>query len=108
MRRRKNITDGTKLIEEIKARQRNTVWPDPLVNSLRATALVLKGSPDASLVQRIGASLFGVCYLVSAVVFLYYARKERSFVLVLMSWGFFLLAGRILRNVFRRHKSNPK
>ncbi len=42
------------LLEEVSRRQRNTLWPDAMVNSSSVDALLWKGSPKATKVQRVG------------------------------------------------------
>jgi hypothetical protein len=96
-------------IEEIKAKQRNTLWPDVLASGRRVDEFLWSGSPSASIVQRIGASLFGLGFLGSGLLLLYHAWKEQSFILVLMSFGVLLLAAKITHSAFRSHKENkPK
>jgi len=53
-------SDTEKLIEEARAKQSNTVWPDTLLNGRSVDEFLLKGSPDAPIVQRIGAWIFGL------------------------------------------------
>jgi len=55
------------LIEEVKRKQRNTVWPDTMVNGRSVDEYLWKGSPEAPLVQRVGAWLFGGLFMVSGV-----------------------------------------
>ena len=45
-------------LREIEARQRGTVWPDTLRNGALVDAFLWKGSPKATVIQRIGPGLF--------------------------------------------------
>ena len=63
----KKSVQHERLIEEIKAKQRNTVWPDTLMNGRSVDEFLWKGSPDAPLVQRMGAWIFGLAFMLIAV-----------------------------------------
>jgi hypothetical protein len=103
VRRRHANADGMKFISEIEAKQRNTVWPDTLVNSRGVDELLWKGSPYITTVQRIGVALFGLADLVMGFVMLSWAKLEGSLILRILSIGLFLLAARMFRNAFRKH-----
>ena len=94
--------DETKFIDEIRAKQRNIVWPDTLVNSRAVDVLLWRGSPDATTVQRTLMVLYGLGFLVSGLVFLSLAKGERSLILMIFSFGSLLLAVRLMRNAFRK------
>ena len=53
----------TVLLEEVERRQRNTLWPDAMVNSGSVDALLWKGSPKATKVQRVGIVIWGLFFL---------------------------------------------
>jgi hypothetical protein len=65
-----------RLREEVELKQRNTVWPDTLRNALSVDEYLWKGNPKAPLVQRIGAVIWGVSFLVATVVFGYLASHK--------------------------------
>jgi hypothetical protein len=48
------------LFKEVSRRQRNTLWPDAMVNSSSVDALLWKGSPKATKVQRVGIVVWGL------------------------------------------------
>jgi hypothetical protein len=50
-------------IESVKARQRNLIWPDLLRGSRSVDEFLWKGASDAPLVQRIGAVILALAYL---------------------------------------------
>ena len=70
------IRDRDGVIEEIKAKQRNTAWPDTIVNSRGVDEFLWKGSSDAPLVQRIGAWIFGLTFVLGSVGWL--ARRTKG------------------------------
>jgi hypothetical protein len=58
MKRHHNKSDLDEFIGDIKARQKNVVWPGPLVNGRGVDAFFWKGSPNPTIIQRIAAWLF--------------------------------------------------
>jgi hypothetical protein len=89
-------------IAEVRANQRNIVWPDLLVNSRAVDAFLWRGSPNASLVQRIGACLFGLTFFVGGVVLLSLSWSKASPVLALFSLAWVLVGARVITNGVRR------
>jgi hypothetical protein len=108
MRRQRTRLDSPGFIDQIRAKQRNILWPDTVVNGRAVDVFLWRGSPDPTIVQRIGAWLFGLLFLALSVGFLDYALRERSFVLVLFSLGWILLGARVFRNGFRRRKGKAE
>lgn len=94
-----------KEIEDVKAKQRNIVFPDTVRNSRNVDAYFLRGSPDAPLVQRMGAWIFGVFFLLCGLVCLDLARKSHSWADIIYSVAGFLIGGKLLLSGFRRRKS---
>jgi hypothetical protein len=47
------------LIEDVRASQRNTLWPDAMVNGSSVDGLLWKGSPKATMVQRAASRSLG-------------------------------------------------
>jgi hypothetical protein len=113
MRRHSGAGDSRKFIDEIRAKQRNIVFPDVLANGAAVDKFLLKGSPNPSLIQRVAAWLFGLMFLIGGVFFLDYAQQgyaqqeEGSLLMGLVSIGFFLLGAWVFRNGFRRRKRGP-
>jgi hypothetical protein len=109
MTKNRSTAEGRKaFIDELKAKQRNTVWPDPLVNSRGVDEFFWKGSPDAPLIQRIGAWLFGLFFLAGGLSLLMIARERRSWLVLMMSAAGFLLGARVFFNGFRRGRAKAK
>ncbi len=67
-------------IDEIRAKQKNTVFPDTVRNSSGVDAYFLRGDSKAPLVQRVGAWIFGALFLLAGIVF-------ANFTLADHSWG---------------------
>ena len=49
-----------KLVDNVGQRQRNTTWPDAMVNASSADELMWKGSKRITKVQRVGVAIFGL------------------------------------------------
>ena len=72
--------DQDHLIEDVKARQRNTTWPDAMVNSSTVDGLLWKGSPNATKVQRIGIAIWGLTFAFLGVIFEMIASQKDELV----------------------------
>jgi len=101
-------SDTEKLVEEVRAKQSNTVWPDTLLNGRSVDEFLWKGSPDAPLVQRIGAWIFGLFFMFGGAVFVEADREttpdRKSLVVVIVGVAFFLIGLKVFFNGFRRRK----
>jgi hypothetical protein len=92
--------------DDVRARQRNTVWPDTLRNGRVVDSFIWKGSPDATLVQRIGVALFGLLFLCPALLLVRFGVLEpgpapfRTFML-LFALPWVAIGCRLLGNAFR-------
>jgi hypothetical protein len=98
-------TKQDQAIEEVRDKQRNTVWPDTIRNSRSVDAFLWKGSPDAPLVQLAGAWIFGVFFILCGLAWLVAAYVRDSWVVAVLSILWFYVGGRVFRNGFRRHES---
>jgi hypothetical protein len=94
----------SRLIEEIKAQQKNTVWPDPLRNSANVDALLWRGSSDATRTQRIGILVFGIAFVLVGGAILLLAREHRSSIHLIVGLLFCALGARVTFNAFRRSR----
>jgi len=99
MKRKKT---GQDFIAEVRERQRNFVFPDTVVNGRRVTELFWKGSPDATLTQRISMGLFGLGFTVVGLAMLGYLKSEWWG--ILWCWLIIFLGLRTLRNAFLHRK----
>lgn len=91
-----------KVVEELKARQRNLVWPDALINSRSVDQFLWRGAPNAPLVQRVGAWLFGLVFTVVGIGFLVVAYKKHFLVFGLLSIVLLYVGSRVFLNGFQK------
>src|SRR4051812_7585795 len=101
---RKGIEPIPPITEEIKAKQRNIVWPYPLRNSRGVDELLWRGSSKATLVQRMGIVLFGLAYLLIAIAMISVGKEDSSIAFYAAGIGMLLLAAKVLINGIRRNK----
>jgi len=97
------INNQDELVEDVKARQENTVWPDTLKNSSSVDAFLWKGSPDAPLVQRMGAWILGLFFFGWGLVFSFISYKEHSWAVVIYAVVGILLGAKIFWNGCKRN-----
>jgi hypothetical protein len=99
--------DQEQMIEEIKARQRNTLWPETFTNGRAVSTFLWRGSPDATLVQRVGLWIFGILFILFGILAIEGYRDagpdERSYLSVVAAIILFSLGARVFLNGFRRH-----
>jgi hypothetical protein len=97
----RKISSDADFISRARARQQNILWPESLMNSNEVNKLFWRGSSNPSLVQRIGAWLFGATFIGMGIVTALLTRGDRSFFLVLFSSGLILAGAVIFRAGFR-------
>jgi len=56
-----------KLVDDVSQLQRNTTYPDLIVNASGSDELMWKGSPRIARVQRVGVGIFGLVFLMGGV-----------------------------------------
>ncbi len=112
MKDHNHVSDQQDLIDEIKAKQSNTVWPDTMTNSRGVDEFLWKGSPDAPLVQRIGAWIFGVTFVLLGIGFVEADREiapdRKSLAFVILGVVYFLIGVKVFLNGFRRRKKTAE
>jgi len=101
MRQHGTIRGQRKLIEDLKNRQRNTIWPGPLANNRAVDAFLWKGSPSPSWVQRIAATIIGLFFICCAIAFAGMAAERHS-ILGFLGFAWLYIGARILRNSLPR------
>jgi hypothetical protein len=96
--------DHRRFEQEIRSRQRNIVFPDTTRNSRYMYKALWQGSRDAPLVQRVGAWLFGLWFMVSGLMLLNVAVGERTggWLLFIFALGYFVVGMKIFLNGFKR------
>ncbi len=90
------------VIEDIKGKQRNFVFPDTLRNSRGVDEFLWKGSPNAPLVQRMAAWMFGLFFILAGVAFIDVAYEKHYLIFGVLSIAWFLVGGKVFLNGFRR------
>jgi hypothetical protein len=102
--------DLDRFIDEVRARQRNIVFPDTVRNGRAVDAFFWNGSPNPTLVQRIAAWIFGLVFMGSGLLFLPMAAEVRdaehswigAWVYTLIAVLFILGGIKVFRNGFAR------
>ena len=89
-------------IESVKARQRNLIWPDVLRGGRSVDELLWKGARDAPLVQRIGAVILALAYVIVALAFISMAVEQGKWFIGAFAAILFIVAGWFIRNALRR------
>jgi hypothetical protein len=91
------------VLEEVERRQRNTLWPDAMVNSSRVDALLWRGSPKATRLQRAGIVIWGLCFVSLGVFFvLVLAPEQHSPLAAVLGLLLLALGTRVTLNAFKR------
>ena len=97
--------DQDPVIEDVRARQRNTAWPDAMVNSSSVDALLWKGSAGATKVQRVGIAIWGLTFALLGVAFEMIASQKDELVPALFGLPWLAVGIDILLNAFKNPKS---
>jgi hypothetical protein len=97
------------ITDEVRQRQRNIVFPDTVKNARRVDALLLRGDPNAPLVQRVGAWVFGCFFLLCGIACLGLAIKSHATADWIYSVAGFLIGTKVLISGFRRRsRTTPR
>jgi hypothetical protein len=91
-----------RLIEDVTASQRNTLWPDAMVNSSSVDALLWKGSPKATRVQRIGIAIWGLTFVLIGSACEMGAYERQDLFLMLFGLPCLALGTKLFLNAFKR------
>lgn len=106
MRHDKPDDPTPRFIDQIGLKQRNICWPETLANGRSVDAFLWKGALHPTVVQRIGAWLFGLTFFGMGLVMLSMAREHRSLPSILFSYLFILLGVKVFRNGFRKQPTH--
>ena len=96
------------MIEDVRARQRNTLWPDAMVNSSNVDGLLWKGSPKATKIQRIGIAIWGLAFACVGVVFEMIACEKHELFPVFFGLPWLALGIKLFINAFKRNPGPTK
>ena len=97
-------------IDEMRTKQENTVWPNYMANSRGVDEFLFKGSANPTTVQRIGAWLFGLGFILGGFGLMFAAvyRTGSNWPLWVLAVGSWALGGRMCYNGSRRRKPQAK
>jgi hypothetical protein len=89
-------------IESIKDRQRNLTWPDSVRNGRFVDEFLWKGARDAPLVQRIGAVVLALAYVLVGLAFISIAAEQEKWSAAFFAVLLFVAGGWFIRNAIRK------
>lgn len=102
--RKSDPESAQQLIQDVKNKQRNTIWPGTLINGRGVDEFLWKGAPDAPLVQRVAAWLFGIVFVLVGVGWFAGAYAKHWWGICLLSFVWFFIGVRVFLNGFRKHR----
>ena len=91
---------GDEITDKARAKQSNTIWPDTLRNTPSVDRLLWHGSPDATLVQRIGSLIFGLAFFSIGLAFSYWWTWRHLVLTLLLGLLMILLGIRVCFRAF--------
>jgi hypothetical protein len=89
-------------IESVKARQKNSLWPDVLRGGRSVDEFLWKGAPDAPLVQRVGTGILALAYLLVGLALVSMALEQGKWFTGAFAALIFIVAGWFIRNAVRK------
>jgi hypothetical protein len=89
-------------IESITDRQRNLTWPNVLRNGRFVDEFLWKGACDAPLVQRIGAVILALAYVLVGLTFISIAVEQQKWSAAVFAVLLFVTGAWFIRNALRR------
>ena len=89
-------------IESVKVRQKNSLWPDVLRGGRSVDEFLWKGASDAPLVQRVGAVILALAYLLVGLAFVSMALEQGEWFTGAFAALIFIVAGWFIRNALRK------
>jgi hypothetical protein len=101
-----------KLVDEVEFKQRNTTWPDAMVNARGVDELLWKGSRGVTRVQRVGIALLGLAFVLCGILLIgdLGSRGDGQWLAILFGTGCMLIGCKFLWNSIRKNapKKNRK
>jgi hypothetical protein len=88
-------------IQSVRSSQGSTVWPDVLRGGRSVDEVLWKGRRDAPMVQRIGAVILGLAYLLVGLAFFGMALEQRKWFIGASVPIIFGVDGWFIRNALR-------
>jgi len=93
------------MVDDLRVRQRNTVFSDGREAGRDTDALLWKGSEKLPKVQRVGIAVFGLVFLICAVCCAAIAAESHSILGALVSIAFLCVGARVLFNSIPKQKA---
>jgi hypothetical protein len=96
-----------KLVDDVEFKQRNTTWPDAMVNASSVDEILFKGSRRITKIQRVGIAILALAFILCGILFIGdLSLGDNRWPAVLFGTGCLLLGFKFLWNSIR--KNNPK
>ena len=110
MKRHRRKPELKRYIDEMRAKQENTVWPNYIANTQGVDEFLFKGSANPTPVQRIGAWLFGLTFILGGfgLMFIAVHRQGSQWPGWVVAVGLWALGGRMCYNGSRKRKAPTK
>jgi hypothetical protein len=104
---RKNRHPIEKLVNDVEFKQRNTTWPDAMVNASRVDEILFKGCRHITKVQRMGVAILGLAFVSCGILFIgdLGLLSDSRWLAVLFGTGCLLLGFKFLWNSIRKNIS---
>jgi len=83
---------------DARRRQQGTLWHDAIRNGTSVDGFLWKGLPNATPIQRAGAIVWGIAFLICGFALLYMACERRFLPIVLIASIFAMAGWRVLSN----------
>lgn len=112
MKGRHEVGDPQELAEDYRERQRNIVWPGPLINGTRVDRFLWNGCSKPRLVQRVASWLIGSFLFMGGLTLFGWAIRERASYIgvalfVTLACGYSYAGIRIFLNGFGKRLRGP-
>jgi hypothetical protein len=106
MKRHRRKPELERYIDEMRTKQENTVWPNYIANTQGVNEFFLKGSANPTPVQRIGAWLFGLTFILGGfgLMFIAVHRQGSQWPGWVVAVGLWALGGWTCYNGSRKRK----
>ncbi|MGH9595696.1 MAG: hypothetical protein ACRD3K_02755 [Edaphobacter sp.] len=94
-----------KLVEDVEFKQRNTTWPDAMVNASGVDELLFKGSRRITKIQRVGVAFLGLAFVLGGISILgsIDSTREGWWIGIPIATGIILVGCKLLWNGVRKN-----
>jgi hypothetical protein len=89
------------LVKEVEYKQRNTAWPDTMINASSVDELLWKGSRRITKVQRVGLAILGLAFVLVGILLL--SLSDGFWLGILIATGCILAGCKLLWNSIRKN-----